>query len=138
MSQTIELPHARLEDLGRLHEFIEAACREAGADENVSYALRLAVEEACANIITHGYPDATPGPIEVSLQAGAGQIAMTIADRARPFSPDDAPPPDLSAGWEDRKIGGLGWHLIKRMMDEVRYQPRPGGGNLLTLTKKIT
>jgi anti-sigma regulatory factor (Ser/Thr protein kinase) len=44
--------------------------------------------------------------------------------------------PDLSAGWEDRAVGGLGWHLIRRSVDEVDYGPNPGGGNRLTLVKR--
>jgi len=137
MGKRIELPHARLEDLERLHEFIEAACRDAGADENVAYALRLAVEETCSNIITHGYRGRAPGPIALSLQVNARQIVITIADRARLFSPDDAPPPNLGAGWEERQVGGLGWYLIRKMVDEVRHQPNPGGGNRVTLIKRF-
>ncbi len=137
MKKRIELPHARLEDLPRLHDFVQAACRELGANEDVSYALRLAVEEVCTNIIVHGYGEMAPGPIDLSFQADDGQIAITIADRARPFSPDDIPPPDLSAGWEHRRIGGLGWHLIREMTDEVQHQPNPGGGNRITLKKKF-
>jgi serine/threonine-protein kinase RsbW len=137
MTKRIELRHARLEDLSRLHDFIEAACREVGADEDVAYALRLAMEEVCTNVITHGYTDQRPGPITLTFQAGRGQIAMTIVDRARLFSPDDAPPPDLSTDWDDRKVGGLGWFLIRKMTDEVRHEPNPGGGNRVTLIKKF-
>ena len=137
MTKSIELPHARLVDLSRLHDFIEAECREVGADEDVAYALRLAMEEVCTNIITHGYTDQRPGPITLTFHAEHGQIAMTIVDRARPFLPDDAPPPDLSADWDDRKVGGLGWFLTRKMTDEVRHEPNPGGGNRVTLIKKF-
>jgi serine/threonine-protein kinase RsbW len=137
MTKSIELPHARLEDLSRLHDFVEAACREVGADEDIAYALRLAMEEVCTNIITHGYTDQPPGPITLTIQTENAQIAMTIADRARPFSPDDAPPPDLSTGWDNRQVGGLGWFLIRKMTDEVHHEPNPGGGNRVTLIKKL-
>lgn len=120
-----------------MHDFIEAACREVGADEDVAYTLRLAMEEVCTNIIKHGYTDQPPGPITLTFQAENGQIVMTIADRARPFSPDDAPPPDLSTDWDDRKVGGLGWHLVKHAVDQVLHEPNPGGGNQVTLIKKF-
>jgi serine/threonine-protein kinase RsbW len=137
MRTTIDLPHARLQDLSRLHEFIEAGCRQAGADEDVAYALRLGMEEVCTNIIEHGYADQAPGPITVTLQGEPGEMSVTITDRARPFSPDDAPPPDLSPDWENRKIGGLGWHLVRHAVDQVLYEPNPGGGNQVTLVKKF-
>ncbi len=137
MKRRIGLSHARLEDLPRLHDFIQTACREVGANEDVTYALRLAVEEACTNIIVHGYRGTAPGPIDLSFEANAGQIVVTIADRARPFSPDAIPPPNLGVDWEQRKIGGLGWYLIRKMTDEVQHQPNPGGGNRITLKKKF-
>lgn len=137
MSKSIELRHARLEDLSRLHDFVEAACREFGADEDVAYALRLAMEEVCTNIVKHGYKDQPAGPIALTMLAQNGQIVLTITDRARPFSPDDAPPPDMNPDLQERKIGGLGWHLVKHAVDQVLYAPNPGGGNQVTLIKKF-
>ena len=138
MPTTIDLPHARLQDLSRLHDFIQAGCRQAGADEDVAYALRLGMEEVCTNIIEHGYEGQPPGPITLTLQGEPGQIMVTITDRARPFSPDDAPPPDLSPDWENRKIGGRGWYLVRHAVDQVLYEPNPGGGNQVTLVKKFS
>ena len=137
MSQSIELPHARLEDLTRLHDFVEAVCRESGANEDVAYALRLAMEEVCTNIIKHGYKDQPAGPIALTMRAENGQIVLTIVDRARPFSPDDAPPADMNPDLAKRKIGGLGWHLVKHAVDQVLHEPNPGGGNQVTLIKKF-
>ncbi len=138
MDKKIKLPRARLQDLERLHDFIDAACREAGADESTAYALALAMEEACSNIIIHGYAGAPPGPIALTFHASGGQITLTIADDARPFSPDNVPPPDLTTGLEERQIGGLGWHLIRHMVDQTRHEFKPNGrGNILTLVKKF-
>ena len=137
MKTDIKIPHAQLKDLTRLHDFVESACQQVGADENVSYAARLAVEEVCTNIIKHGYRATSPGPIALSFQADDGQIVITIVDRARPFSPESVPPPDLNADWDARPIGGLGWHLVKHMMDQVLHEPNPGGGNIVTLIKKL-
>ena len=138
MDPQIEIPHARLQDLERLHDFIDAACRGAGADDSVAYALALAVEEASTNIMVHGYAGAPPGPIALRFHAEPGQITITIADEARPFSPDSVPPPDLTSDLEERKIGGLGWYLIRKMVDEVRHEFKPNGrGNVLTLVKRI-
>jgi serine/threonine-protein kinase RsbW len=136
MKKDFELRQARLDDLERVHEFIDAACADLGTDDSVCFALRLAAEEVCTNIIRHGYA-AQPGPITLTLDANAKRVAITIADRARPFSPNDAPPPDLDADWQSRQVGGLGWHLIRQMMDEIHYQPNPQGGNVLTLIKKL-
>jgi serine/threonine-protein kinase RsbW len=137
MKTDIKIQHAQLKDLTRLHDFVEAACEQIGADENTSYAIRLAVEEVCTNIIKHGYKGMSPGPIALTFQSDNKQITITIADRARPFSPNNAPPPNLSADWNERQIGGLGWHLVKHMMDQVLHAPNPGGGNIVRLIKKF-
>ena len=61
---------------------------------------------------------------------------MLIADDGRPFDPlTEAPEPDLESAIEDRPIGGLGVHLVRTMMDEVRYR-REEGKNRLTLVKR--
>jgi anti-sigma regulatory factor (Ser/Thr protein kinase) len=61
---------------------------------------------------------------------------VTITDRGRPFSPAQAPSPDLEADWQSRAQGGLGWHLIRRVVDEIDYASGAGGENRLTLVKR--
>jgi len=128
---------ARIENLPAVLDFVERSSREAGAGEADVFALKLSVEEACVNVILHGYPAGEPGPIELSLCGEADAVRVTVADRALSFAPDDAPEPDLDSGWEDRRPGGLGWFLIRKMMDAVEYEPLPGGGNRLTLIKRL-
>ncbi len=122
--------------LPELLGFAIEVAREAGLDEQTAHALRLAVEEACVNVIEHGYAGMPPGPIELTIAEEAGGVRVEIADRARPFAPDAAPVPDLQAAIEDRPMGGLGWLLIRELMDEVRHAPREGGGNRLTMIRR--
>lgn len=129
-------PAARMEDLIELMDFLTTACQDAAVPDDAAFAVQLAVEEAFTNIIQHGYA-AAPGPIRCGLQVDADQIAVTIVDEAPPFSPLSAPPPDLESGWEARLEGGLGWHLVQQLMDEVRHEPAPGRGNILTLIKRL-
>ena len=65
------------------------------------------------------------------------QVVLLIEDRAPVFKPADAPPPDLTGDWEQRREGGLGWHLIRQMMDEVRHEQVAGGGNRLQMVKRL-
>jgi serine/threonine-protein kinase RsbW len=118
--------------------FLDDACKEAGLTEEVAFAVRLAGEEACTNVITHGYRGAAPGPISLAFRCDGSQVVLQVEDRAPFFSPADAPPPDLSADWENRQEGGLGWHLIGEVMDEVRHEPLAGGGNRLEMIKRLS
>jgi serine/threonine-protein kinase RsbW len=124
-----------LENLPAFVDFVREACERAGADASACFALRLAVEEVCTNLIRHGYAGRDPGPIEVMFHAEPRQLVVTITDFAPPFSPGSAPSPDLDSGWRERPLGGLGWHLVKTVVDHVRYEAGAVAGNRLTLVK---
>ncbi len=123
------------ENLPGFVDFVRDACARSGADAASCFALRLAVEEVCANLIRHGYGGREPGPIEVSLRAEPRRLIVTVTDFAPPFLPSQAPVPDLASGWRERPVGGLGWHLVTSVMDQVRYEARADAGNRLTLVK---
>lgn len=123
--------------LGTLLAFLDDACEQAGLDDETAFAVRLAGEEACTNIINHAYRGSQPGPISLEMRCDGARVVLRIEDRAPFFSPADAPLPDLTADWENRREGGLGWHLIRQMMDEVRHEPIAGGGNRLDMTKLL-
>jgi anti-sigma regulatory factor (Ser/Thr protein kinase) len=126
-----------LDSLPGLLAFVEAACRRAGGDDEACFALKLATEEACVNIITHGYGDGGHGTIRLGFRDEDGRAVLTISDRGRAFAPDQAKAPDLEAGWEEREVGGLGLHLLRSMIDEVEYRSEPASGNTLTLVKRL-
>jgi serine/threonine-protein kinase RsbW len=127
---------ARLENLPAFLHFIASACERAGATPSDEFAVKLAVEEACVNVMTHGYVGREPGPISVTFRSDPERFVVTIADLAEPFQPETVPEPDLKSGWIEREIGGLGWWLIRKMVDDVEYESRPGSGNRLTLVKR--
>ena len=127
------VPERRLD---ALREILETVDRASG-DGAECFDVKLAVEEACTNLIDHGYGEAG-GPIDLVIRADEEEIVVSIRDRARPFPPEDAPPPDLTSEWNEREIGGLGWHLIKRLMDRLTYEPSPAAGNELILAKRRT
>lgn len=126
---------AHLESLQEIRDFIEEAARRAGVDPSAQFDLKLAVDEACSNIILYGYEPGEPGPIKVSFESDGRQVVVTIIDRARPFDPKNAPVPDLDVDWRERRPGGLGWYLIRQVMDSVEYDSDPETGNRLTLVK---
>ena len=128
---------ARPESLEAIRNFIGDACRRAGVERAAAHGLVLAVDEACNNIVEHGYAGREPGPIRVSFEADHERIVMVITDRGRAFDPKDAPVPDLHRDWRERRVGGLGWHLIRQFVDEIHYDPDTENGNRLTLVRAI-
>jgi serine/threonine-protein kinase RsbW len=66
------------------------------------------------------------------------QIIITIEDLARPFDSSRVARPDITAPIEERAIGGLGWHLVHQVMDEVRHAQGGTNGNRVTLVKRLS
>jgi serine/threonine-protein kinase RsbW len=95
---------------------------------------QLAVEEAVTNVIFHGYRKGG-GKISVTCRIGADRVEVQIADSAPRFDPLSIPEPELDASIEERKVGGLGVYLIRRVMDEISYRYE-NGKNILVLMKK--
>jgi len=104
-------------------------------DEERKNDLELALEEALVNIFRYAYPDKA-GSVGLTCRVEAGHLITLIEDEGLPFSVASASTTDLAADIVKRKIGGLGIHLIKSLMDDVRYR-RDGNRNLLELTLSL-
>ncbi len=129
---------AELESLSLFREFIEKKCMQhGGIDEQIRYDLKLAVDEACTNIITHGYAGLNPGSIILNLEMKPKEVVVTITDFGHPFEPSEARAPDVEAGLEDQPMGGFGLFFIYQTMDEINYETKEDG-NCLTFIKKLS
>jgi anti-sigma regulatory factor (Ser/Thr protein kinase) len=125
----------RMENLPGILEFIAGMLRKHLVDDINAYEIRLAVDEAVTNIITHAYKS-TGGNIHIACARENEMIVITIEDEGSPFDPTKYPPPDLSTDLEHREIGGLGIYFIGKVMDTVTYR-REGGSNVLMMMKRI-
>lgn len=104
-------------------------------------ALQLALEETITNIIHHGHRDQPPGArsftVEFSAPAAPSpRIRLTLTDDAPAYDPLARSEVDVSAPLEDRPIGGLGVHLVKKLMTHAAYERR-GMRNILTLERVL-
>jgi serine/threonine-protein kinase RsbW len=125
---------ARLESLPKINDFIVAALKQLGTEKEL-HNVQLAVDEACTNIIKHAYCD-EGGPITISCGLQGGRLIITIKDKGNPFDPTSIPPPNLESDIHERKIGGLGMHLMRKLMDEVCYSFDITEGNKLVMKKR--
>ena len=110
---------------------VETFCRDLGISERTIYKFSTALDETLTNAISYGFPDGGHHRIEVRIEHHDGQLIATVSDDGQPFNPLSQPEPDLHAPIEDRKIGGLGIHLVRKLMDVVEYR-RVEGRNQLT------
>lgn len=124
---------AALDALPAIGAWVAERAQAAGAALDAAQDLRLAVEEIVTNAITHG--GATR--VVLRVEGGGGAVTAVVRDDARPFDPRQAPEPDLDASLEQRRVGGLGWYLVRRLMHELRYRPLAEGGNEVTLVRLL-
>lgn len=117
-----------LRELARAGDLANALLERGGIASPEVYATQLALEEILSNVIRHGYQDAEQHEISVRLLVGDGKVELQIEDDGREFDPLSAPEVDLGVPLEERRVGGLGIHLVRRMASEIRYR-RSGGKN---------
>jgi anti-sigma regulatory factor (Ser/Thr protein kinase) len=110
--------------------------RQRGLSDVVLNDLKLALGEILTNIISYGYTDGGEHEIRVSLGTEAGAVTVAVEDDGQPFNPLEAPEPDTSLPLEERAIGGMGIHLVRKLMDGLEYHRREGK-NLLILKKHL-
>jgi anti-sigma regulatory factor (Ser/Thr protein kinase) len=128
---------AELEALTAFRDLIDTACGEHPAvDQQACYDLKLAVEEACTNVITHGYAGMNPGSIMLALEFDREQVLVTLTDFGHPFEPCEPAPPDLEASLEDGLSHGFGLYFIYQTMDHIEYETAEDG-NHLTFVKRL-
>lgn len=126
---------AQFQYLDEIREFVAEVARKGGFGEKEVYSIQLAADEAASNIIEHAYAGVKNGSLEVSCGMEGDVITIILRDQGRPFNPDSVQPPNLKADLSDRQIGGLGIYLMRKLMDDVRYETS-SRGNSLTLIKR--
>lgn len=108
-------------------------CETMGLSSDESNNITLAVDEACSNIIKHAYGGAADQPIHVICSVYSDRLEILLRDAGKTVSAEAIKSREL----DDIRPGGLGVHLIRSVMDVVKYVHQPGQGNLLQLVKFI-
>jgi anti-sigma regulatory factor (Ser/Thr protein kinase) len=128
---------AEVRRIPEMVSFVSKQALAAGIARNRIFNLELAVEEVFANICCYAYADGGAGQISISLNRDGQRLQMVIEDEGREFDPLQVPAPDLTVGLQQRKIGGLGIFLLRRMVDKIDYE-RKANSNQLRLVIGLT
>ena len=126
----------RLSELDTLCQKLEGFGESIGLSPKFIFEANLALDELFTNIISYGFSDSKIHHITVTISHQDNVLLLSIEDDGIPFNPTEVEEPDLGCTIEECKIGGLGIHLAKNLMDEVCYQ-RCKDKNILTLRKHI-
>ena len=124
---------ATLDSLEKLMHFVSGFAGDHGFSKTRIPEIQLATEEALLNIFQYACPGEHKGEVEVTCEMKTdSKLDIRILDRGIPFNILSLSEPDLACPLPDRKIGGLGCYLVRKMADEVHYR-RQGDTNILTL-----
>jgi phosphoserine phosphatase RsbU/P len=99
--------------------------------------MSVALDELLNNTIAYGFAGREGGEVRIEVELRADRVCATLSDDGRPFNPLETAVPDTALSVEERQAGGLGIHLVRRMMDEVSYQRR-ADRNVVTLAKLLS
>ena len=133
--RTIRIP-AELDRVADVRQLVRDVAGICNTPQPCMDDLVQAVDEATTNVIVHGYRGA-PGWVDVAAERVGDRIVVTVSDGAPAFDPTSVPEPDLSVPPHHRRPGGMGVHLIRQATDRLEHGPRPGGGNILTLDRRL-
>lgn len=125
----------KLKNLAKIADFITGVAAKAGLTERAIYAVQMAVDEACTNIIEHAYGGEGVGDIQINCTNSVQGLEIIIIDHGQSFNPDQVSLLDPSAPLANRDRRGMGMFFIKNLMDRVEYQFTPTQGNRLILFK---
>jgi serine/threonine-protein kinase RsbW len=134
MPSTLNFP-AQFEYLDEIRSHVGEKARAAGFSDKAIYAIQLAADEAASNIIEHAYAGRSDGSFELDCEVRGNELILTFVDHGISFDISKVSKPDLKADLSERKIGGLGIYLMRKLMDKVQYKSDKGE-NVLTLMKR--
>jgi anti-anti-sigma factor len=125
----------RYQNIPGIIDFVNEAALAAGLSEEEAFHCQLSVDEACTNIIEHAYGAEDAGRIEVACEIEPGVITVRIVDYGQPFDPGAVPEPLDTNELDQIEPGGIGLHLMRKLMDEVRFE-FGDAQNSLTMVKR--
>lgn len=136
MSETLHI--VLKNDLGEIEQ-LNLQLEEFGAKHNLHteelYAVNLSLEEIVTNVIRYAWPEGGEHAIDITVNVNDQEIKIVVEDDGVPFNPCEVPEPDKSQPAAQRKVGGLGIHLVRGSMDHMGYL-NADNKNILMLDKK--
>lgn len=127
----------RPDEFQRLEMALDEFAKLEKLPENVVFQSRLVLDELFVNIVNYGYDDDDKHIIEVDLTVSEDELQIDLRDDGIPFDPlTEAPELDVDASLDERRIGGVGIHLVKTMMTRVSYE-RADEKNHLRIIKSL-
>ena len=133
---TLHVPSST-QNLALIREFVNNVGAQAGLGDDDVAKLELAVDEACTNVIEHAHRGDLSKDVVVRAEFDEKTLRIEVLDSGAGFDPATLPDADVGRLVHEHKSGGLGYRVMKTLMDEVSYEIRPGADNRLRMVKRL-
>ncbi len=120
--------------LEEVREFVTSHATQAKFAEGVVEQMKMAVDEACTNVIEHSYEGNADQVIDITITTMPDKLVVVIRDKGLKFDRAAYQEPDLLQYAKSKKTGGFGVHIMRKLMDSVEYR-NTGGFNECCMIK---
>jgi len=127
---------ASTKHLAKVRDFVAAHAEQIGLNPKDVSEIRLAVDEAYTNIIKHAYKNDPHKKVNIEIGSDGEQLWISLMDQGSGFDPNTYNEPDLMKRIKEKKRGGMGVYLIRKLMDQVQYN-RKGQTNEIRMVKNL-
>ncbi|MFQ5636415.1 MAG: ATP-binding protein [bacterium] len=142
MSRILRKYHLKVtsqsDNLAIVREFVSNVATKIGFNTDDVSKIELAVDEACANVIKHAYHGNSKKQIEISIKIDKSKMLVIVTDKGKGFNPENLEAQNMDEYLNEMRIGGLGLHLIKTLMDQVDFDIKPGVRNQVKMVKFLS
>ena len=114
---------AMIENMNTVTAFVDDFLNQIACPMKSRIQINIVIDEIFGNICHYAYKDSV-GAVTVRVESGntPKAVFLTFTDNGIPYNPLDTEDPDITFSSEERKIGGLGIYLVKKNMDEMKYE----------------
>ena len=127
---------SKLDHVGLARDFVAEIAKSVPMNDQQVYDLELAVDEALTNVIEHAYEGRDDAQVELAVTHEGDSFTILISHDGLGFDPEGRAEVDLKQHIAERRVGGLGLFLIKKLMDEVEYTNDSQGRRQIRLVKR--
>ncbi len=128
---------AKVENLQDVLAFVDEQLESHACSLKLQMQIDIAVEEIFVNIAQYAYSEGTgKAKISLNMLESPSRFVITFTDTGIPYDPLAKPDPNIRLSAQERQIGGLGIYMVKKSMDDMRYERREGQ-NILTIVKNM-
>lgn len=128
---------ATVENIAVVTDFINEELNKVNCSENIKSEIDIAVDEIFGNIANYAYGENTGKAIvQIEITNNPMKAIITFIDNGIKYNPLEKENPDITLSAEDRKIGGLGVYIVKKIMNDVLYE-YIDNSNILKIVKSI-